>query len=117
MSDLGPPKGRRRPMPERLPQREPVRTTGRRWLLGCGIHTGKRARARCPVCDQAHAETLEALDGDAMRRYHAERARQTRAQQVREERHGTQAGGEPAVTRYNMSKARHYARERERGAT
>lgn len=113
MSDLGPPKGRRRPVPERLPQREPVRTTGGRWLLGCGIHTGKRARARCPVCDKAHAETLEALDGDAMRRYHAERARQTRAQQVREERHGTQAGGEPAVTKYNLGKARHYARKGE----
>lgn len=99
------------PPPERLPQREATRTLGGRWLLGCGIHTGRRKRERCPVCDRAFAETLAALDGDALRRYHAERARQTRAQQVREEKHGTLAGEPPRFNAVTIARAREARKE------
>ena len=94
------------PPPERLPQREATRTAGGRWLLGCGIHTGLRKRERCPVCDRAHAETLAALDDGALARYHAELARQTRARQVREEKHGTQAGAPGRFNAVTIAKAR-----------
>jgi hypothetical protein len=81
------------PEPERLPQREPVRVDGR-WLLGCGIHTGLRARTRCAVCDAAHAATLAALDDGAIERHQRMTARTTLAMTRRQEAHGTTAGAQ-----------------------
>jgi hypothetical protein len=79
--------------PARLPQRESVRVDGR-WLLGCGIHTGLRARTRCAVCDAAHAATLAALDDGAIERRQRMTARTTLAMTRRQEAHGTVAGAQ-----------------------
>jgi len=93
------------PEPERLPQREPVRVDGR-WLLGCGIHTGLRARARCAVCDAAHAATLAALDDGAIERRQRMTARTTLAMTRRMEAHGTTAGPKPRFNAVTVAAGR-----------
>jgi hypothetical protein len=91
--------------PAALPQREPVRA-GRRWLLGCGIHTSARARTRCSVCDAAHAATLAALDDGAVKRHLQMTSRTTLAMSRRMEAHGTTAGPRPKFNAVTVAAGR-----------
>lgn len=70
----------------------PVRLDDGRWELGCGLHSAARRLTRCPACDRAHAETLEALGSDQLAAYLRDLARRERAVTRRVEVYGHAAG-------------------------
>lgn len=70
----------------------PVRLDDGRWELGCGIHSAARRLARCPACERANAETLEALGSDQLAAYLRDLARRERAVTRRVEVYGHAAG-------------------------
>lgn len=70
----------------------PVRLDDGRWELGCGLHSAARRLARCPACERANAETIEALGSDQLAAYLRDLARRERAVTRRVEVYGHAAG-------------------------
>jgi hypothetical protein len=70
----------------------PTRLDDGRWELGCGLHSAARRLTRCPACDRAHAETLEALGSDQLAAYLRDLARRERAVTRRVEVYGHASG-------------------------
>jgi hypothetical protein len=70
----------------------PTRLDDGRWELGCGLHSAARRLTRCPACDRAHAETIEALGSDRLAAYLRDLARRERAVTRRVEVYGSASG-------------------------